>query len=173
MVSGALTFFLASQWLLCTLLHTCPVDRKMETCQGTPVAFHEVNNVHPYNAPMTSELSRMASFISGVVRVESTGSPTVTNYLSEPCSTTERVVELYQAALSLSQRRQMKGGYRRSQPLPSMEQGLQPTAPLPQGGGTLLGGPQLKTHRYQVENGKRLSQTGCVLFSIDLQAMFG
>lgn len=35
----------------------------------------------------------------------------------------------------------MTCGYRRSQPLPNVEQGLQPTAPLPQGGGALLGGP--------------------------------
>lgn len=84
MVSGALTFFLAFQWVyrdicspLHTPVHTCPVDRKVETCQGAPVALHEVNNVHLYDAPRTSELTHVASFIRGVVGVESTGSPTI------------------------------------------------------------------------------------------------
>lgn len=49
----------------------------------------------------------------------------VTNYLSDPCSTTEKVVELCPASLARSQRRRMKGGYSRSQPSPSVEQGLQ------------------------------------------------
>lgn len=94
----------------------------METCQGAPVAFHEVNNVHLYDAPRTSELTHVASFIRGVVGGGKYG---VTNYLSDPCSTTEKVVELCPASLARSQRRRMKGGYSRSQPSPSVEQGLQ------------------------------------------------
>lgn len=66
----------------------------------------------------------------------------------------------------------MKGGYSRSQPSPSVEQGLQSTAPLPQGGGALLGDPSSRLVDISSTEWQTSKVYGCVFISIDLQAMF-
>lgn len=66
----------------------------------------------------------------------------------------------------------MKGGYSRSQPSPSVEQGFQSMAPLPQGGGALLGDPSSRLVDISSTEWQPSISDGCVFISIDLQAMF-